>query len=176
MSATSDRRDLLYKGGDMMGEVSQYVICVISASIICAVVKGILGKGISSGIVNVLCGMFMLFTFIGPLKDMDLLDATGLFRWNESVTVDAVRTGEELSQNAMADIISTQIASYVEKKANELGAEVSVDVMLSDDEIPAPLGMDIAGQVSPYVRGQLEDFISDNIGLGREEIRWIGQY
>ena len=176
MSAASDRRDLLYKGGDMMGEVRQYVISIISVSVICAVFKGILGKGISSRIINVLCGIFMLFTFVGPLKDMDLLDVTGIFRWNEDVTGDAVRTGEEFSQNAMADIISTQITSYVEKKANELGVEVKIKVTLSDDEIPAPMGMDISGQVSPYIRGQLEDFITENIGISREEIRWKGQH
>lgn len=160
----------------MMGVVRQYVISVISASMICTVFKGILWKGMSSKTVNVLCGMFMLFTFIGPLKDMDVLDVIGIFQWNENVADESVRKGEELTRSAMADIISSQIASYVEKKAFELGAEIKIEVLLNDDEIPTPVGMDIVGQISPYVRGQLEGFISENIGLDREEIRWIGQY
>ena len=159
-----------------MGPVRQYMISVIAAGVVCAVFKGILGKGTSSKIVGVLCGMFMLFTFIGPLKDMDVLDVIGVFRWDDDVAVASVRKGEAFVNDAMADIISSQIASYVEKKADELGTEVRVEVVLSDDEIPAPVGMDIAGQVSPYVRGQLEAYISDNIGLNREEIRWIGQH
>ena len=159
-----------------MEMVRQYIISVISASVVCALFKGLLVKRASSKIVNVLCGMFLLFTFLRPVKDIDLLDMIVSFRWDESTTQESVHRGEELTQNAMADIISAEIASYVEKKANALGAKVHIEVRLTDEEIPSPAEMDITGQVSPYVRRQLEAFISENIGLEGEVVRWIGQH
>jgi hypothetical protein len=109
------------------------------------------------------------------LKQIDLPATIGPSRWNEDVSNDAIRRGEELSQNAMADIISTKLASYVEEKATELGAEVWAEIRLSNEEIPVPVGIDIAGQVSPYVRSLLETYIMENIGLDREDVRWTGQ-
>lgn len=175
MLAVSDRRDLLLEGGDMMDAVRQYIISIIYASVVCAVFKGFLGKSASSRLIKLLCGMLLLFTFLKPLKQIDLPDIIGPSRWNEDIANEAIRRGEELSQNAMADIISTKLASYVEEKATELGAEVWVEIKLSDEEIPAPVGIDIAGQVSPYVRSLLETYIMENIGLDREDVRWTGQ-
>ena len=99
---------------------------------------------------------------------------TGVFRWNESISTDAVQRGEALTHSAMAEIISAEIASYVLERADALGAEVRIQVVLNDEDIPAPVGIELEGQVSPYVRSQLEAFIQENIGLGREAIRWIG--
>jgi len=158
----------------MMEAVRQYTISIISAGVVCALLKGLVGKTGSSKLVHLLCGMFLMFTFFGPVKDTDLLDMTVNFRWDERIAKEAIHKGEELTQNAMADIISAEIASYVEKKANELGAEVRIEVLLTDEEIPTPVGIEIAGNVSPYVRRQLEDHISDNIGLEGEDVRWIG--
>ena len=116
-----------------------------------------------------------MFTFLKPLKQIDLPATIGPSRWNEDISNDAIRRGEELSQNAMADIISTKLASYVEEKATEWGAEVWAEIRLSNEEIPVPVGIDIAGQVSPYVRSLLETYIMENIGLDREDVRWTGQ-
>ena len=160
----------------MMETVRQYIISVISASIVCAVFKALAGKAASSKVVGLLCGMFMLFTFLGPVKDIGLPDLVAGFRWDERVTQEAIHKGEELTRSVIADIISAEIASYVEKKAIELGAEVSIEVELSNEEIPAPVGLEISGNVSPYIRRQLEAFISGDIGLKGEDVRWIGRH
>lgn len=156
----------------MMGSVSQYVVAVISASFICAAVKGFLGKSASYRIVHALCGIFLVFTFLAPLKHIDLRDIANGNDHISGAADDAVRRGEELSQKAMADIISAQIASYVEEKAAALGANISAEVLVSNGEIPTPTGIVIDGQVSPYIRKQLEVFVIENIGLDMEDIRW----
>lgn len=158
----------------MTDGIREYIISIIAASVVCAICKGITSKSASSKIVHILCGIFLLFTFLGPLKKIDLLDMTGVFRWNESISTDAVQRGEALTHSAMAEIISAEIASYVLERADALGAEVRIQVVLNDEDIPAPVGIELEGQVSPYVRSQLEAFIQENIGLGREAIRWIG--
>lgn len=156
----------------MIGSVCRYVISVISASFICAAVKGLLGKSSSYRIVHMLCGIFLVFTFLAPLKHIDLQDITKRDDYISGAADAAVSRGEALSQKAMTDIISAQIASYVEEKASALGVQIRAVVLLENGEIPSPAGMVIEGQVSPYIRKQLEVFITETIGLDREDIRW----
>lgn len=159
----------------MIEAVRQYIISIISASVVCALFKGLLSKSAYAKIVHVLCGTILLFTFLGPVKNIDLTNMVESIHWDESTAREAVHRGEELTQNAMADIISAEIAAYVEEKANTLGAEVRIEVQLSAEEIPVPVGMELTGNVSPYVRRQLEAYIAENIGLEGEDVRWISK-
>lgn len=160
----------------MMEAVRQYIISLISASVVCAILKGILSKGATSKIVDALCGIFLLFTLLDPIKEMDLPDNAESFRWDKHTVQEAIDKGEEMTQNALADIISSKIASYVEEKADALGAEVRAEVLLTAEEIPAPFGIELEGNVGPYVRTQLEAYISENFGLEGEDVRWIVQH
>ena len=176
MLVAPDRCDLLSEGGDMMDSIRQYIVSIISASIVCAVLKTLLGKSAYSRIVQILCGTFLVFTFLAPLKHIDLQDAILSFQWDGNISEDAIQRGEDMSRKAIADIISSEVASYVVEKAASFGAEVHVEVTVSDEEIPAPVGIDIIGRLSPYIRSQLEEIISEDIGLTREDMRWNGQY
>ena len=160
----------------MMGSLRQYIISLISASAICSVLKGLFDKSSSSRVIHLLCGTFIIFTFLAPLKSIRFEDMGLRYGLNQSIAHEAVRRGEEFSEKAMADIISAEIASYVEKKASTLGAQIRVEVNVSGDEIPAPIGMYIEGQVSPFIRTQLEAYILENIGLSEEDVRWTGQH
>ena len=160
----------------MMEAVRQYIISAISASVVCAILKGFLGKSATSKIVNALCSIFLMFTLLDPIKEMDLQDKPKIFQWDKHTVQEAIGKGEALTHNAMADIISSEIASYVEEKADALGAEVKIEVLLTDEEIPAPFGIELEGNVSPYVKTQLEAYISENFGLEGEDIRWIAQH
>ena len=176
MLASPYRCDLLFESGDMMEAVKQYIISVISASIVCAVLKALLGKSETLKMLDILCGIFLLFTFLRPVKDVHLIDLVAGIQWDDSIVQEAVCRGEEFTKNEMADIISQEIASYIEEKADALGVDVQIEVRLSDEAIPAPVGIDLKGSVSPYVRNQLEAYISQNLGLKGEDVQWIGQH
>ena len=158
----------------MMDGIRQYVFSVICAGMACALFKALFGSSATAKTAQVLCGTFMIFTFLMPLKHIDLQEAVGGSWWDEEAVEEAVQSGEALAQNAMADIISQEICSYIEKKAAVLGAEIEAEVSLSDERIPVPVSVTIIGQVSPYIRKQLEACISEDIGIGREDIRWTG--
>ena len=176
MSSASDRSDLLSEGSDMTEILRRYILSLISAAVVCSVLKGLSAKSSSSRVVHLLCGTFLMFTFIAPLKHIDLEDMIGSHRWDDSIAHEAVSWGEELSWNAMGDIISDEIASYVEEKASSFGAQVRVAVAVSDEEIPVPTGIYIEGQVNPYIRRQIEDLILRELDIGGEDVRWTGQH
>ena len=57
-------------------------------------------------------------------------------------------------------------------KARALQVSLTVDVILDDSGIPAPCGVRISGQVSPYAKGVLSDFMEKELGISRKEQLW----
>jgi hypothetical protein len=57
-------------------------------------------------------------------------------------------------------------------KAQALNTALEVEVTLSDDEIPIPVKVRLSGKVSPYAKGRLQQIISEELGIERENQIW----
>jgi hypothetical protein len=53
-------------------------------------------------------------------------------------------------------------------KAESLGAELTVEVMLDDSQIPIPTKVRIRGNISPYNREKLSSIIERDLGIPTE--------
>lgn len=158
-----------------MDGVREYFLSVTAAAVICACIRSLVGeKGPAAGVVKLICGLFLAFTVIRPVADIEIEDLT-LF--TADITEDAqaaVSEGEEFLRESIAGIIKTETEAYILDKAKALSAELQVEVRVSDDPQPVPEEVRITGSVSPYVKAQLQSIIADDLGIPKEDQVWIG--
>ena len=85
----------------------------------------------------------------------------------------AVQEGTLSAKYASSEYIKTKSEAYILDKATEMGADVNIDVVLSDDQLPVPAGITVCGAVSPYVKAKLSACIRDELGIAEDEQVWI---
>lgn len=155
-----------------MESIREYLLSVSMAAIVCAVTRRLLDrKGTPAAIGKLLTGLFMTVTVLSPLTNLSftpLQDFTAGFRLQAQ---QAVKKGEALSNSALRDGISERLQAYILDKAEDLGANIQVQIILSDDVYPAPEQVRIHGDISPYGRSQLKRIIEE-LGVAEENQIW----
>ena len=157
-----------------MSAIGALILKIACAGIICAILRQIVGKeGFLSGTITFITGLYMLITVAGGIFT---LPDTGfdMFFTQISDQADALtQQGNEQGKNTLSEIISQRFQAYILDKAHRLGAELTVEVVLSDDQIPVPRRVRLTGSISPYNKGLLSDWIDEQLGIGREDQVWI---
>lgn len=154
-------------------DISQYFIRLTGSALICASL-GILmpAKGTVGNVMKLLRGIFMVLCLIQPLTDLSLDSWQDYWKdFRDEGTYFAAQ-GETSSRNAMAAIITERTQTYIQDKAASLGADIAAEVFLSADAIPVPCGVTVTGDLSPYAKAELSDYITDELGIPREAQIW----
>ena len=115
----------------------------------------------------------MTLAIIAPLCEVRLNEFNDL---REELTIEAEQlsqSGQNAAREAMADSIKQAAQSYILDKAETLGAQLTVEVMLDDSTIPTPCGVRIRGNISPYLREQLGSIIERDLGIPTEAQIWM---
>lgn len=158
----------------MSGLVTKLFFRIIVAAFLCAIVKTFTGKStVVNSIIKTLCSVFLTLSILSPLVSLNF---SSLPNYIGDFSADAdqfVEAGIRLSENSLRDSIKQQAEAYIEDKAASLNAELTVEVTLNDDEIPAPCSVKMEGRISPYAKSTLQCFISDNLGIQKENQIWI---
>lgn len=156
-----------------MEELRQYAFTLVAAALLCGIVISLAGSGSTGELVRILCGVVLTLAVLAPVRKLDLSELLQELI-PEQLTVEAVEQGEAFAQQARADIIKSETEAYILDKAAGLDTEISVEVILSPDELPAPVGVRISGEVSPYVRSQLEEILISDLSIAKEDQSWTG--
>lgn len=154
-------------------EATKYLLSLTGAAILSAVTTTLLGeKGTLGKVVKLLCGIFMCLTILAPICRIRL-DAFSDMRTELTIEAEQIaQSGQNAARDAMANGIIAAAQTYILDKAEMLGAEVTVEVMLDDSSIPVPCGVRIRGNVSPYLREQLGSIIQRDLGIPTEAQIW----
>lgn len=154
--------------------MGNYILRMVSAGLLCGIVQIFFRKSKGTNtVVRLMCGMLLTLTVLSPILNFRQ------WQWNLNVletlpdSADIISDGETAAKDAMAQIISQKTTSYILDKANALGAELDVEIALSDDKIPIPYKATIRGSASPYIRKQLTQRIRDELGILEENQEWI---
>lgn len=155
-----------------MSAVSGYLLRLICAAILCALVNAMAGEGPGQRTRRLIAAVFLMLTALSPPGDLDLpeLDPDALLEDAE----DAVRDGTQQAQTERADIISGACEAYIWNKAAELGLELEVRVVLGDDLMPR--AVTLTGQASPLERQTLTEAVTRDLGIGKEDVTWNDPY
>ena len=122
-----------------MEDIRQYLLSVVTVSILSAIAIRIIGKnGAFVSIVKLLAGIFVVITVIAPWSKLKFNDLSSYFSDLELQASDAAQLGESLAVDAKASIIRTQIEAYILDKASELELNVEVEVIITETVVPQP--------------------------------------
>ena len=156
-----------------MSHLGDYVLSVISASVISAIVCSFFGeKGGISSVLRVICGLFLTFVVINPLVTLDF---SRIYNYLDSFNLeglDAASAGENMAGEAEGNIIKSRVQAYILDKADSFGTSLEVEVILDQDHIP--VSVELQGNISPYTRAQLTEIIEEDLGIPKEHQLWIG--
>lgn len=158
-----------------MGEtdISKYLLSLVAAALVCGIATSLLGqKGALGSAVKLLAGIYMTLAIIAPWGQLRLEEFS---QWRDQVTADGERltaSGQNEARDAMAESIIANTQSYILDKAEALGVDVTVEVMLDDSPIPVPQQVRIRGNISPYNREKLGSIIERDLGIPTEAQLW----
>lgn len=157
-----------------MADVEAYIFTICGASLICAIARKFLGdKGSTAEIGKMMIGIFLLVIVVKPILNFSFSDLQNLSFSAQMDAMDSVWRGEESSHQQMAAIIKERTAAYILQKAQQLDVSLNVDVQVSDDGIPVPQKVVIAGNISPFAKQQLQMVIEQDLGISKECQVWI---
>ena len=70
------------------------------------------------------------------------------------------------------DSIKQALEAYILDEVRRLECQLTVEVILSEEELPIPQQVRLTGDISPYNRQKLSNFLSEQLGVAREEQIW----
>ena len=160
-----------------MSDVSNYILSVTAAGILCGLVQRLtLGKNGTSAVVQSVCAIVLAVTVINPVVKIKLRN---IRTYTDGFQLDAdslVRQGTDLSTQELRSIITEQTTAYILEKASSYNCNIrQLEVELTSDSIPIPCGVKISGTFSPQGKNQLSGIIESNLGISKERQQWIYQ-
>ncbi len=156
-----------------MGSISGYILSVVAAATLCSCISLLPGKGWGSGkMITAICGVYMVFVMISPLKSFDFSVYSDYFSNLNALVQDAVSDGKNSAMDSLSEIIISETEAYILDKAASMGADISVEVTLDTGSPPVPSRITIKGAVSPYVKRMLTQYITQQLGIPEEAQSW----
>jgi hypothetical protein len=156
-----------------MENMKEYLFGVICAAMISAVITRLLrGNHTASVITKLLCGLFIVYTAIKPLPMLDFPDLAAITSQYTKQARQAVQQGIDQGETQLKESIKERTRAYILAKAQTLDADLQVEVEVSDEEIPVPKTVALAGKISPYAKQQLSEMIRQDLGIGMEYQQW----
>jgi len=154
--------------------IGRYLLAVVCTAMICGIVLRLLGnKSFTAGAVKLLAGFCMVLALVAPIRG---LSVPSLDDFSSNVDWDAdeiLSVSKEETKRAMKELIIQRVQAYILEKADGCDGELTVEVVLSDDDLPIPVAVKLSGNVSPYWRRTLTQTIEKDLGIPAEEQQWI---
>lgn len=154
-----------------MGEA---VIKILSAALICTLLSPLIRKSTSAELLKRICGVFMAAILLSCIRQ---IPAEKLW---EPVLADCrevyvhTEAGEAQARRELEGIIKGSCEAYILDKAAQLGADISVYIRLSKEDVPVPESISISGTLSPYAKSELEKLLTEQMGIPGRDQHWIG--
>lgn len=173
MSSAFGQYRMFYERGYIVDNIRSYMISITAAAILCAIVMLLTGKKSKYYVmIKTLCGIFITVTAFSPVIDLkldmvDFFDA-GFLEDGKEITAMAQR---EVYQELSAGIIA-QSETYILSKADFLHADITAQIELNDENPPVPWRVRLAGQISPYGKTVLTEYIEKDLEIPEERQIW----
>lgn len=156
-----------------MGGFKQYLLSLISAAIICALLNKFPFKAESAKmVIRLMSTVFLLITAFSPFIELGSID---WFEYPEHIRDEADVIIADV-QASVADetkkYISDRIRAYIVDRAATYGATVDVQVNVADQGTMHPDAVVITGNISPYGKNALKNMIITELGIPEEKQIW----
>ena len=172
VSAAAHQHGVFSERSGIMEALRQYVISVVAATMLCGIVVRLFPNGSGKQMGKLICGLFLAYTVLSPISRVDFSKLPDFSLRCMDDAEDAAAMGENLARDSMADIIKEETEAYILDKAADLHANLRVAVTIGEDNLPA--AVTISGEASPYARRQIQAMIANDLGISKENQKWIG--
>ncbi len=156
-----------------MEDIRAYLLSITGAAILCGIVTALTGtKGTVAAVCKLVTGVVMAAAVVQPLASFSV---NGLQQYLQEIELDsaaAVEAGTALTRDALAQRIKAETQAYILDKAAQMGLELTVEVILSEDDTLQPAAVILEGTASPYAKSALETLISNDLSIGKEALTW----
>jgi len=155
-----------------MQQFGQYVVTLTAAALISGMILSLFPEGSLRELIRLVCGVFLTVTAILPLMDITLpnLPAFGAEYLAEGQA--AAKFGEQMAKESVQLRIKEQLEAYILDKAFQMGAEIMADI--SVNESGNPESIQLSGEITDVMRRQLQECITNDLGIPKENQQWIG--
>lgn len=173
MFAFVDQHGVLNERNEQMTAFAQYLIKVVSASVICGIINQIIrGKNSVAALIKMLSGIFVAVTVLSPVVnlkiDPDILSFDNHYLEGVSYCTD----GERIASEKRFEYIKSSAQTYIVNKASSYGVELLVEIVVSEDGTNPFQSVVLTGDVSPYAKKQLSQLMTDDLGIPKEDQLW----
>ena len=154
-----------------MTTVKGYILSITAAAMVCAIVSRLTGKNGTGAIIKVLSGLFLTLTVLKPLVQLEINRLSVITESFSEQAEQAVAYGEFASKKMLDAIIAEELRAYILDKAKSFGSEPEVEIELTDG---IPSRIRLSGNISPYSKSQLSQWLCKELGIPLEAQIWTG--
>ncbi len=158
-----------------MDNVRQYLISIIAMTILCGIVGLFFQDSAHKGIIKMITGLMVTAVVLKPAVGGNKFSLSHFWDSIPTDSAIAVQEGIDAAKQENSAYIKHATESYIISKAKEMGAQISVEVELERDSTMRPVGIRMIGNISPYMKGKLKDWIQTNLGIPEERQVWISK-
>ena len=156
-----------------MDGIREYLIGIVAAALVCGAVTTLVSNKTAIGLsVKFIAGLLMALVVVRPWVSISFDE---LFGWSEDIGVDGMdyaHSGEIMANEAYRTSIKQQMETYILDEAKALDCALTVEVILSDDDIPVPNTVTLSGDISPYARQVITTLLTERLGIKQEDQIW----
>lgn len=156
----------------MMSDWKQFFFSLIVCSLSCSIVAQIAADSKTKALLRLICGVMLAVTILRPLSSADLETLLDLPELNQNSPEIYIAEGEKNARDELERRIKASCEAYILDKAKKLGADITVQVSLHEDYVPAFLM--IQGEVEPEIQRELQKIFTTDLGIPKENQQWIG--
>lgn len=153
-----------------MEALGRYILTLTAAAILCGIVTALVREGLPRSAVRVVCGILLSVTALSPLRQLKLPDLSSISRDFRQEGEAAAAMGAELAREQRLEGISEALEAYILDKAASMDAELEAKVWLDGQGNPEKVVL--AGCIPPAVRRELEEIITQELGIAKENQLW----
>lgn len=149
-----------------------YILDILVVSISISIFLQILPDSGKKELLHLLSGILLTVVILMPLSDIRLNDFLDLTQYLPESSDYLLERGAKTAEEAKRQYITGRCEAYILDKAKALGAEILPIVQV--DETFLPVYAEIRGDPEPQVQKQLEQMLVLDMGITKENQRWIG--
>lgn len=157
----------------MMQAAKSYLLSLVAASLLCALVRALLPKGAARRALSIGCALLLALTALRPLTKMNIESFSAALS-RVKTDAEAARSGVRLQNNDLVcAIIKQECEAYISDKAERLGLTLQVSVSVSETgTYPHPTAVTLIGAATPQQQAALTEDIANNLAIPKEAQTW----
>lgn len=156
-----------------MNALRAYLLAVAAASLLAGVVLSLLPQGRMHGIVRLVGALIIVLTVVSPVLKLEI-DTMPV--GSEEIHTDASDIQEralEESELLFSQLIKERCEAYILDKADQMGLELEVQIIMGHDGYPHPIGVKLSGDISSADARSLGAAIEQELGISIQQQEWV---